>query len=73
MINILPNSKFYINGYTDSNGKSYLNNKILSVKRAYSVFEALVSKGVDASRIEIRGLGIEKKKGRCVEIIIRKS
>ncbi|WP_341655975.1 OmpA family protein [Blattabacterium cuenoti] len=72
MINILPNSKFYINGYTDSNGKSYLN-KILSVKRAYSVFEALVSKGVDASRIEVRGLGIEKKKGRCVEIIIRKS
>ncbi|WP_341664009.1 OmpA family protein [Blattabacterium cuenoti] len=72
MINILPNSKFYINGYTDSNGKSYWN-KILSVKRAYSVFEALVSKGVDASRIEVRGLGIEKKKGRCVEIIIRKS
>ncbi|WP_341657670.1 OmpA family protein [Blattabacterium cuenoti] len=72
MINTLPNSKFYINGYTDSNGKSYLN-KILSVKRAYSVFEALVSKGVDASRIEVRGLGIEKKKGRRVEIIIRKS
>ncbi|WP_341658700.1 OmpA family protein [Blattabacterium cuenoti] len=72
MINILPNSKFYINGYTDSNGKYYLN-KILSVKRAYSVFEALVSKGVDSSRIEVRGLGIEKKKGRRVEIIIRKS
>ncbi|WP_341665979.1 OmpA family protein [Blattabacterium cuenoti] len=72
MINILPNSKFYINGYTDSNGKSSLN-KILSIKRAYSVFEALVAKGVDASRIEVRGLGIEKKKGRCVEIIIRKS
>ncbi|WP_341654432.1 OmpA family protein [Blattabacterium cuenoti] len=72
MINTLPNSKFYINGYTDSNGKSYLN-KILSVKRAYSVFKALVSKGVDASRIEVRGLGIEKKKGRRVEIIIKKS
>ncbi|WP_341653225.1 OmpA family protein [Blattabacterium cuenoti] len=72
MINILPNSKFYINGYTDSNGKSYLN-KTLSVKRAYSVFEALVSKGIDASRIEVKGLGIEKKKGRRVEIIIKKS
>ncbi|BAM99538.1 OmpA family protein [Blattabacterium cuenoti] len=72
MINTLPNSKFYINGYTDSNGNLYLN-QTLSVKRAHSVFEALVSKGVDASRIEVRGLGIEKKKGRRVEIIIRKS
>ncbi|WP_185852372.1 OmpA family protein [Blattabacterium cuenoti] len=72
MINSLPNSKFCINGYTDPNGKSHYN-KILSLKRAYSVFEALVSKGVDSSRIEVRGLGVGKKKGRRVEIIIRKS
>lgn len=72
MINSIPNSKFYINGYTDANGKPYYN-KILSVKRARYVFEALVSKGVDPSRIEVRGLGIGKKKGRRVEIIIRKS
>ncbi|WP_185857531.1 OmpA family protein [Blattabacterium cuenoti] len=72
MINILPNSKFYINGYTDPNGKSYYN-KILSLKRAHSVFEALVYKGVDSSRIEVRGLGVGKKKGRRVEIVIRKS
>ncbi|WP_185858165.1 OmpA family protein [Blattabacterium cuenoti] len=71
MINRIPNSKFYINGYTDANGK-YSYNKVLSVKRAHSVFEALVSKGVSSSRIEVRGLGIEKKKGRRVEIIIRK-
>ncbi|WP_185849436.1 OmpA family protein [Blattabacterium cuenoti] len=72
MIKSLPNSKFYINGYTDAHGKSYYN-KILSIKRAHSVFEALVYKGVDASRIEVRGLGVGKKKGRCVEITIRKS
>ncbi|WP_185867353.1 OmpA family protein [Blattabacterium cuenoti] len=72
MRNYLPNSKFYINGYTDANGKSYYN-KILSVKRAHAVFEALVSKGVDSSRIEVRGLGVGKKKGRRVEITIRKS
>ncbi|WP_185859524.1 OmpA family protein [Blattabacterium cuenoti] len=70
MINVLPNSKFYISGYTD--GK---HNKSLSLKRANSVFEALVSKGVDPSRIEVRGLGGKKynKKGRRVEITIRKS
>ncbi|QIK16754.1 OmpA family protein [Blattabacterium sp. DPU] len=72
MINSIPNSKFYINGYTDAHGKSYYN-KILSLKRAHSVFEALISKGVDPSRIEVRGLGVVKKKGRRVEIIIRKS
>ncbi|WP_238784176.1 OmpA family protein [Blattabacterium cuenoti] len=72
MINNFPNSKFYINGYTDANGKSRYN-QFLSLKRARSVFEALVSKGVDSSRIEVRGLGVGKKKKRCVEIVIRKS
>ncbi|AGW86154.1 OmpA/MotB Domain-Containing Protein [Blattabacterium sp. (Nauphoeta cinerea)] len=71
MINRIPNSKFYINGYADPHGKLYFN-KILSFKRARSVFYALVSKGVNPSRIEVRGLGVEKKKGRRVEIIIRK-
>jgi|GEM_PF-5056737 Outer membrane protein and related peptidoglycan-associated (lipo)proteins len=72
MINSLPNSKFYINGYADSLGKPYFN-KLLSIKRARSVFEALIYKGVSSSRIEMRGLGVGKKKGRRVEIIIRKS
>ncbi|WP_185863455.1 OmpA family protein [Blattabacterium cuenoti] len=71
MINRIPNSKFYVNGYADTHGKLYFN-KILSLKRARSVFYALVSKGVNPSRMEVRGLGVEKKKGRCVEIIIRK-
>ncbi|WP_185869249.1 OmpA family protein [Blattabacterium cuenoti] len=71
MINNLPNSKFYVDGYTDIHGKLFYN-KILSLKRANSVFEALVSKGVDPSRIEIRGLVGGKKKGRRVEITIRK-
>ncbi|WP_185853546.1 OmpA family protein [Blattabacterium cuenoti] len=73
MINSLPNSKFYIDGYTDSRGKlSY--NKILSLKRANSVLEALISRGVDPSRIEVRGLVGRKYKGkgRRVEITIRK-
>ncbi|WP_185872424.1 OmpA family protein [Blattabacterium cuenoti] len=74
MINKIPHSKFYIDGYTDSHGKfSY--NKILSLKRANSVFKVLVSKGVDASRINVRVLvGAKyKNKGRRVEITIRKS
>lgn len=74
MIKKLPNSKFYINGYTDSYGKhSY--NKILSIRRANSVFEALVSKGIDPSRMEIRKLGksVKRNKGRLVEITIRRS
>ncbi|AWU45995.1 OmpA family protein [Blattabacterium punctulatus] len=74
MIKKLPNSKFYINGYTDSYGKYYYN-KILSLKRANSVFEALVYKGVDPSRMEVRGLikyAKKKSKGRYVEITIKK-
>ncbi|AGD98281.1 OmpA/MotB domain-containing protein [Blattabacterium sp. (Blatta orientalis) str. Tarazona] len=74
MIKKLPNSKFYINGYTDSYGKhSY--NKILSIKRANSVFEALVYKGIDPSRMEIRKLekSVKRNKGRLVEITIRRS
>ncbi|AWU43801.1 OmpA family protein [Blattabacterium sp. (Cryptocercus kyebangensis)] len=74
MIKKLPNSKFYINGYTDSYGK-YSYNKRLSLRRANSVFEALVSKGVDPSRMEIRGLrkyAKKKSKGRYVEITIKK-
>ncbi|BBA17178.1 OmpA family protein [Blattabacterium cuenoti] len=71
MIHTLPNSKFYINGYADANGNSNFN-RVLSIKRARSVFSALVSKGVDSSRIKIRGLGVERKKGRRVEIRIRK-
>lgn len=69
MMKKLPNDKFYINGYTDSYGKSSYN-KVLSLKRANYVFKILVSKGVDPSRMEVRGLG--KKKGRRVEITIKK-
>ncbi|AFJ90683.1 OmpA family protein [Blattabacterium sp. (Blaberus giganteus)] len=72
MINSFPNSKFYIDGYADAHGKPYYN-KILSIKRAHSVFKVLVSKGIDSSRIEVRGFGVGKKKGRRVEITIRKS
>ncbi|WP_185858730.1 OmpA family protein [Blattabacterium cuenoti] len=75
MINGFPSYKFYIDGYTAFHGK---NSKTLSIKRANVVFEALVSRGVDPSRIEIRGFGAGKKnkkkkgKGRRVEITIKK-
>ncbi|WP_185862342.1 OmpA family protein [Blattabacterium cuenoti] len=75
IINNFTNFKFYIDGFTDFNGKS---SKVLSLKRANAVFEALIYRGVDPTRIVIRGLGVGKKKGkgkgkgRRVEITIRK-
>ncbi|WP_185870698.1 OmpA family protein [Blattabacterium cuenoti] len=74
MIKRIPHSKFYISGCTDFYGK-YSFNKILSMKRAHSVFKALVSRGVNPYRMKMRGfIKCNKKnndKGRRVEIIIR--
>jgi OmpA-OmpF porin, OOP family len=50
------NLKLAVNGYTDNTGKPE-KNQILSEKRAASVKNYLVSKGVDASRIETTGYG----------------
>ncbi|WP_185851185.1 OmpA family protein [Blattabacterium cuenoti] len=69
MIKKLQNYNFDINGYTDSY-RNDLFNQILSKKRAYSVFKVLVSKGVNPSRLNMKG--IVTKKGRSVKITICK-
>ncbi|WP_185874045.1 OmpA family protein [Blattabacterium cuenoti] len=69
MIKKIPYAKFYITGYTDYHGKSSYN-KILSIRRAQTVFKALVSKGVDPYRMEIRGG--KKNQKRFVKITIKK-
>ena len=51
-----PNYKVEITGHTDSRGKAGDNMK-LSLKRAQMVKEALVSEGIDASRITTKGRG----------------
>src|SRR5690606_19604354 len=51
--------KMQIDGHTDSQGSDELNQN-LSEKRAASVLDYLVSKGVDASRITSAGYGETK-------------
>lgn len=52
----IPNSQFYVDGYTDSKGSVAVNKK-LSAKRAQAVVDALVAAGVDKSRLKARGFG----------------
>jgi outer membrane protein OmpA-like peptidoglycan-associated protein len=52
----IPNSSFYIDGYTDNRG-SIAVNKRLSKARAQAVANALIRGGVDKSRIIVRGFG----------------
>jgi outer membrane protein OmpA-like peptidoglycan-associated protein len=51
-----PDKKIRIEGHTDSTGDAETNLKI-SERRANSVFEALVSLGVDRSRFTVVGMG----------------
>ncbi|WP_462318544.1 OmpA family protein, partial [Marinilabilia sp.] len=51
--------KFTIEGYTDSDGDSDLNQK-LSEARAKAVQDRLVSMGIDASRLSFKGFGETK-------------
>ena len=85
IINVLkkyPNSRFRIEGHTDSTGKK-AKNMILSQNRADAVKVYLIQGGIDAGRLESQGFGPEKpiasnknKKGRelnrRVEIILIK-
>jgi OOP family OmpA-OmpF porin len=48
-----------ITGHTDSSGKPAYNQK-LSVKRAEAVRAYLISLGVDASKLEVAGMGADK-------------
>ena len=57
VFNTYENTNIVIYGYTDSTG-SVKYNQSLSAKRASSVKSYLSSKGIDAARIETKGLGI---------------
>jgi outer membrane protein OmpA-like peptidoglycan-associated protein len=51
-----PNVHIKIGGYTDNTGNPDAN-KTLSESRAKTVMDALISKGIDASRLEAEGYG----------------
>ncbi len=55
-LKLKPDSKITIEGYTDSQGPSSLNQR-LSEERADSVRDYLVSRGIDADRINTEGFG----------------
>jgi len=56
IMNKNPKATFVIGGHADSSGSESINFKI-SNKRAISVREYLVKKGVDASRLSVKGFG----------------
>lgn len=56
ILNQYPNAKFRIEGHTDNSGSNTTNQK-LSTKRATTVMSYLVSKGIDASRLNAIGFG----------------
>ena len=77
----IPNSNFYVDGYTDSKG-SVAVNKRLSKARAQAVANALIAAGVDKSRVVARGFGKDnpicdnkteegRQCNRRVEVVIR--
>ncbi len=77
----IPNSNFYIDGYTDNIG-SVARNKKLSKARAQAVANALIDAGIDKSRVVARGFGKDNPKcdnktdqgrqcNRRVEVVIR--
>jgi outer membrane protein OmpA-like peptidoglycan-associated protein len=51
-----PGYKIEIRGHTDNVGTSQYN-KTLSIKRAGAVYDYLISKGIDKSRMKYRGFG----------------
>lgn len=53
------NLKISIEGHTDNSG-SATHNKNLSERRAHTVMNALISGGIDQSRLSAKGLGAEK-------------
>ena len=56
ILNEYPNARFTVEGHTDSNG-SHDYNQSLSERRAQSVKNYLVSKGVSSSRLSAVGKG----------------
>ncbi len=61
-----PNIRIEINAHTDSRG-SAASNQDLSDRRAQSVVNYLVSKGINRSRLVSRGYGESRLKNRCTD------
>ncbi|MGS2740693.1 OmpA family protein [Sinomicrobium sp. M5D2P17] len=59
VLNEYPNSKFTVEGHTDSTGSAALNQK-LSEQRAESVRKYLAEKGINPSRLSSIGFGKDK-------------
>jgi outer membrane protein OmpA-like peptidoglycan-associated protein len=51
--------KVQINGHTDNSGNA-ATNKVLSLKRAESVVNYLVSQGIDPTKLSAKGFGSER-------------
>ncbi|MDP2325164.1 MAG: OmpA family protein [Gammaproteobacteria bacterium] len=56
IVGVYPSMKFQVEGHTDSVG-SYASNQDLSLRRALTVRDYLISQGVAASSIDVKGLG----------------
>ncbi|MGH8244621.1 MAG: OmpA family protein, partial [Steroidobacteraceae bacterium] len=80
IVNVYPSLRFRVEGHTDSTG-SDATNRDLSLRRASTVRDYLVSQGVDSSSIEVAGLGPDvpiasndtregRARNRRVEIIL---
>ena len=79
-LSIYPQKRVLVNGYTDNDGNQKANT-ILSQKRANSIKEYLIEKGISAKRITTKGYGSlnpivpnindeNKSKNRRIEIKI---
>jgi outer membrane protein OmpA-like peptidoglycan-associated protein len=75
-----PNLRFNVEGHTDNVGSVATNNE-LSLKRAMTVRDYLITQGVPASRIDVAGLGLSapigdnstadgRARNRRVEIVV---
>jgi outer membrane protein OmpA-like peptidoglycan-associated protein len=78
-----PDSKIVVEGHTDSQGKAQFNQE-LSLKRAQSVRDYLVSRGIASDRITAQGMGSQRPiapnnnaegraNNRRVEIVVQPS
>ncbi len=64
-----PEKKVNFTSHADSRG-SIKYNQELSVRRMRSVFDYLLSKGIDSDRIEAKGYGETMPVNRCVDLVI---
>lgn len=59
IVGVYPSLRFKVEGHTDSTG-SYETNRSLSLNRALTVRDYLISQGVAASSIDVEGLGPDR-------------